>query len=1818
MACPTEETLAAWVGLNPSLEEAAARDHHLDRCDVCRQIVANLAALKGKPQRTDDVFGPPSRTNPAPGVGRGVDTNPGDPVTAAVDRVADYSLAIPDQIDHFQILRPLGKGGMGQVFLARDMRLGRRVAIKVINPKLIGSDAMRELFLREARTTAQFNHPHIVTVYHVGLVAGVPYLALEYLDGETLLARMKRDPPDIRESAHIAHAIALALVEAHLHRVLHRDLKPENVFLARDGRLRVLDFGLAIQGQGTMSLAPMGSAVGSDARPATRRPGGTPSYMAPEQWLNQQPTRATDIWALGVIHYQMIYGRHPFGNSSAAELKQRVVSTDPIAPLESMAGVPQGLLELIGQCLAKAPTERPTAENVASKLQQFLDESTTPDASAEHHPFRGLFPFAQEHRAYYFGRDPIIDAGVERLQHEGALTLVGPSGSGKSSLIQAGLIPRLRDQGYEAVLAIRPGAQPMRALSRALWRLWDEHGLAPDGDRASRNDEVGGLDPARMSEQPHALRLSLLRFCERARKRVVIVVDQFEELISAAEDADEAKSFLRAICALSGDIQDPLRVILALQDGFLGRLGESIELRQACSQVIVLPMPAADELLQTIRGPLRKSGYVFDDPCLAQEMVDSVTGEWGALAMLQHCCRQLWDRRAAEERLLTRRAYEELGGVVGAWVSYADGVVGTLSGAEHRLARTLLLRLAANDRTRRTLALTELLDGLPDTARVMVARLTDARLLVQLRATDPERADVEIGLIHPRLLPRWNTLRQWIDESRDELRALAEVRPAADLWARRGRRAEETWRGKTLAQARQVLDRCVQPVPEVIRSFVELGTRHEARLLRHRRLAIVTLFALVAAVALTATLAALRFAQQKKLIMAKEETARAGWAAAQENGAWAAIERGDHLEAAGRLRTALTLADSALSRMLWWRLQRSPQVWRRQLGSAVYAVAISPNGDSVAVGAQDKAIYVIDRHTAAVRILRGHPDQVISLRYCQGDRYLVAGTWSGHLAIWVRDALRPRLVQAHQGPITALDCASRARRLVTAGFDGRLQLWNTDTWSALRSVAGRGSVTAAAFLGRSDNLAYSTEQGIVGIWNTAEAEPAAPHTHRTAPNRSLASTPDGRHLAVGDATGTIRVIEIVSGREKSHLAGHDGTVYALRFGASGSQLYSGSHDGTVRIWNVATGQATRVLRGHAGPVRGIDLGQTGRFLASASYDKTARLWDLTKRAWPSGPSGHGKPVYALQFDPSGREIASGSDDGSIRLWDSTTGDERSVLRGHAGGVSDLAFRPDGKMLASVGHDKTVRLWTMGGPMRSRVLLGHTAALHALAYSPEGKLLASSGRDKTIRLWEANTGRPRAVLLGSSGAVRSLLFLSEGELLSATADGRIDLWDLKKHARVGTLDDHKAPVWALAFSWATRRIASGGDNRSVRITTMGDSGRSQSIRFPGRVYGIGFTPDGGSIAVAGSDPMVRLMSLDGTTHALLTGHRGEVNRVRVSHSGLIIATGGDDASVRVWSAKSGQPVWRTILMTLDPPSILTHRGLLALDRRAAPRPVTRPGAFWRKLIAVAPLTADVSGPTGCVQLADGVVEIWDLSLDRPLAAARFAPALRLLATPSGCAILVGTKLEFLIRSGARSTFADRVSAVSRIAGKQGILAATLSGLALVGTDDGRRTEAFVVSGTAQAITRAGGQVIAGFEHGTVAAFRESPQASQPELIFQDTPSAAVTRLIPGPAATVVAGFGDGSYGVWSARDGMRLLVDRLPGGISHLLARGGLLYVASELGHVRVVDLRVLVEEYCALLRRTWRSIPVVYRDGRIALARLDSSHRCSGTTSAGK
>ncbi|MGK3965070.1 protein kinase [Sorangium sp. So ce118] len=750
------------------------------------------------------------------------------------------------RIGHYELLRGLGQGGMGVVFLARDTRLARLVAIKLLT-RLSSLGVQR--FRVEAQATARCKHEHIVTIYEVNEHDGYPFMVLEYIEGQSLRSWMEQRKPagagEEVSTAPLPPSLAVdmmvpvvrALASAHASGIVHRDLKPENIMLDASGAIKVVDFGIAKLLE-EASLAAEGS-IGGDTR-LTRDGGiiGTLPYMSPEQWRGMEIGPASDVWAVGIMLHELVFGAHPLAPCSRMDLFKVPFLDEPMPEVGARHPGFGALGAIIDRCLKKSKAERfASAEALLAELVPLLPGRREIHLGADESPFAGLSSFQEADADRFFGRAQDLAGVVARLRNQPLIAIAGASGVGKSSLVRAGVIPALKRSGeaWEA-LVVRPGREPLRALSDlfshpAVTLSTDMQALVKDGGAETRAALL-----ERLRAEPGLLGAALRGWAARAQRRLVVLVDQFEELFTLGAPASERVAFLACLEGIADDASSPLRVVLSVRSDFIERLAEHAHFMAAMTRGLVfLPPMGREGLREALVKPVEAARHEIEDPGMVEGILDALETTRGALPLLQFTAAKLWEMRDRGRKLLTRASYEALGGVAGALASHADTVLAGMGEHQARLARAVLERLVTPERTRAVASLGELHELLGDPGEIerVVELLADGRLLAIERGSD--RAGSTVELVHESLIERWPTLKRWLDESQEDAVFLDRLRTAARLWDASGRAADTLWRGKIAEEARRFRERYGGELPERERLYVEAVLRLADQTQRRRR-----------------------------------------------------------------------------------------------------------------------------------------------------------------------------------------------------------------------------------------------------------------------------------------------------------------------------------------------------------------------------------------------------------------------------------------------------------------------------------------------------------------------------------------------------------------------------------------------------------------------------------------------------------------------------------------------------------------------------------------------------------------------------------------------------------------------------------------------------------------------------------------------------------------------------------------------------------------------------------------------------------------------
>ena len=1163
-------------------------------------------------------------------------------------------------------------------------------------------------------------------------------------------------------------------------------------------------------------------------------------------------------------------------------------------------------------------------------------------------PYRGLASFQAEDAAWFFGREDLTARLVRLATAAPAgipLAVVGPSGSGKSSLLRAGLVPSLRQSSGRRLALFTPGATPLRELARQLAMMAPaepDAGVPPDRllEAALRSDPgeaprilPGGADPAPL-----------------------MVVDQFEEIFTACRDEVEQHHFITAICALAGTAV----VVLALRADFYDRALRYPELARALQerQVVVVPM-TRPEVRRAIVEPAHLAHLDVDDGLVELLLRDlaphSPEGsppeaghEAGALPLLSHALLTTWSRSHGGR--LTVADYQASGGIQHAIARTADQVYESLDERQREIARRLFLRLVyvADDapETRSSVRLAELRDGPGEAASS--GEVLDRFVAERLITVDADTAQIT----HEALLTAWPLLRTWIDADREGLRLRRRLSDAARAWDEAGREPAALLRGGQLALARdwaadQVNRDSLSPLT---RSFVDAGIvqeRLEQTAERHRALRLRRLVAaLTVLVILTVALAGYSFQQRQAATSARDlATSARNTAQSREVAVEADQVRGQSAGLAAQLSlAAYRIAPTTEARASLLESSGSPaEAPLIDSPGVVQAVSLSPDHRVLAVAAADGTLRLWNVTRPGHPVSLGAPlraanrlQPLYAVAFSPGGSLLAAAGAGRTVMLWnMRAPGRPaELGSPLTGPastVYSLAFSTDGSLLAAGSADDTVRLWHV-AGPARPTPAGppltgpAQAVQSVAFSPDGSVLAAGSADKTVRLWNVSDpAHPKALGRPLTGPAQqvnSVAFSPDGRTLAAGGQDDKVWLWNVAAParpvRERP-LTGATDWVNAVAFSPDGRTLAAGSSDARVMVWNLAT---RRLAASLPQPQPVTSLAWDGGRLAAGDADGKVRIWVL-----PTPVLLTGGPANSAVYGDDGRLLAVGS--GTLELWNPATRTQLAAAAppGPAGTlVNAVAFLPGRPVLAAGYTDGMLQLWRIGAGDRSLTQLSRPLGasgkglVESTIFSPDGRLLATSGDDGTVRLWSVtNPADPRLVATrNDAGAeVYNVAFSPDGRTLAAaSADDFTRLWNVSQPGdptRIGKpLGGLASYAISVAFSPDGRTLAVGSADKTVRLWNVSDLARPVRLGRPltgpgGYVYSLAFSPGGQMLAAGVTDGTVWLWRVSDPAQprlvAALTGPAQQVWTVAFSPGGATVAAASNDGTVRLWDTRS---------------------------------------------------------------------------------------------------------------------------------------------------------------------------------------------------------------------------------------------------------------------------------------------------------------------------
>ncbi len=1419
----------------------------------------SLQQLHARVLRQDPALAGPTPTTPAPGPG-----------TASTDG---------RNLRGYELLERIGAGSVGVVYRAHQPSVDREVAIKVIRPELADDPGFVRRFELEAQTVARLEHLHIVPLYDHWREPGAAYLVMRWFRDGSLARSLRRGPWSLTPTVELIAQVASALGFAHRHGVTHLDVKPANVLLDRDDNAYLSDFGIA-------------RSVGG---PATTDADGESTYLTPDHVDDAPLTTATDVFALGLLTFEVLTGQHPYAGEPLDRSLRRVGDRPVPRVRQVRPELPERLDEVVRWATSLDPGSRPAdPERFALALREACGATpptTTSGPRPRRNPYKGLRAFQETDAHDFHGRDALVTRLLHELDRDPTarfVALVGPSGSGKSSLIHAGLLPALRDGALPGsehwfVTTLQPGGAPVAELERALQEV------ATDVDRGSPT-ATGDDRIVRMVE----------RVLPDDATQLLLVIDHLEQLFAPSVDGDEREAFTRGLHRAVHASGGRLRVVVALRGDYFDHalldpsLGDLVATR-------TLPVPSltSEELEQAIVAPARAAGLQPSRE-VVERVVSDVAHAPGALPLLQYALTELVER--SPDETLTAEVYGAIGGVHGALARRAEELYASLDTAGEQVVRQVFLRLVEVDAdgtlARRRVDRAEVV-GLARDGGVeeLVEAFGRHRLLTFDR--DPNTRDPTVEVAHEALLTAWDRLHRWIDDAADDLRLRQRLDRAVEEWEASDRRDDYLLTGNRLTDLEERVERSRLALTEAERGFLDASRAAEEE--RHRqerarrereevlerrsatRLRAVTVLSVIGAL-VAAGLSALAIEQRQRA-----ETQR---------------EIAEVQEQVAVVRALAAQADNELT--------EDPE---RSILLAAEAVEVAQDAGGEALAAAETSLRRAIRSSHLEYRLPSGGDASIA----PDGRIATLGT-DGTVTVWSPDSDESLVeldgqasspVLADPGDerslvtqVDGIDLSPDGSSLVVADGDQRGAIRTSSTGEIEVELEGRIALPSfspdgARVVGL---LVQDLDAGFdaartVGVWDTASGELLLRLEGHTTNVNDLAVAPDGGTVVtVNEAEGTwLWDLDTGETRWQARPGDEVPVTYSVAFHPDGDRLAVTTQDGPILLMDASTGDPAGRLTGHS--------------------------------TLPAG---------GLSFSDDGTRLVSSSQH-TVRVWDVETGEQRVALRGHTALPNGAAFGPDRDRLVTSSPDGSTRIWDIGvagGFELAGLPIGLESPMSLrTSFGPDGAI-ATVSPSRTVRLVDVpeldpagtlDAGHPIHIVEQSAdGSVVATAAVRNAEAPPEDWQDQVDVWETDDGERRHTIDGFDATHWGLALSRAGDVVATAGADGLIRVLdTHGGREVFSYAHDLGQVYHVAFTPDDERLIVGAQDAGFLLDATTGEKLHDLEGVGDSVITSAVVDDDRLVV-GDVSGTVRLWDLEDG-----SVIRTVVPADVGGH----LIDARA---------------------------------------------------------------------------------------------------------------------------------------------------------------------------------------------------------------------------------------------------------------------------------------------
>ncbi|MBP5974326.1 CHAT domain-containing protein [Brasilonema sp. CT11] len=1154
-------------------------------------------------------------------------------------------------------------------------------------------------------------------------------------------------------------------------------------------------------------------------------------------------------------------------------------------------------------------------------------------------PYQGLAAFGEEDAAFFFGRETFVNGLVEAVNKQPLVAVIGPSGTGKSSVVYAGLIPQLRMTGNWLIESFRPGNKPFYQLASALVRQ-----LVPEIDEIQQLRSAAGLEK-NIQQGSVTLDLITSRIKERnPGKRLLLFVDQFEELYTLCQKEEQerfADLMLQAIQHKS------LTLVFTLRADFYGFVLAYRPLRDALQQFTpqLLSAMNPEELHRAIEQPALKIEVQLETQ-LTQRILEDVGNEPGNLPLLEFALTRLWNKQ--QKRRLTHQAYDEIGGVKKALANHAEQIYQQLNEQEQKQARRIFVQLVRPG------------EGTEDTRRIatryevgdenwgLVSDLAGHKARLVVTGRDENLKEDTVEVVHEALIREWPTLREWMKKDR-LFRAWQErLRVIIREWEETKRDLGVLLRGVPLGEAEEKLKERREELSPSEQNFIQLSIelRDRDRQLEEER----RQQELEAARKIAQESEARRKAEEelrKQAVQTAEQETRARraiqtrnrltiglllaftilagyqWREAEIQGIQAQVNSSElsfnsnnELEA---LKTSLIAGEklkhswwqaifpdslksqtmTALDQTVYWLGERNK--WSAHTNT-IRNIQFSPDRDRqiIASASADNTIKLWDLKGNLLNTLKGHTDLVNSVSFSPDGKMLASASWDGTVKLWsINGDLLDDKRNAHKAKVYSVSFSPDGKMLASASWDGTVKLWNVNgsKLSLFKKIQPRPEILKTTNKDNNHNSNSLKQFDQVSF------------------------SPDGQLIAAGSDDGKVWIWDR-NGKLLTILSGHHKRVYAVSFSPDRKFLASSSGDNTILLWDAQKLNQIRTLGPHESdaqklkPIKTLDRHESdvfsiafsadGKTLISASQDNTIKFWRV-EDGKVLKTLVYNNPVRSVSINQDGL-LALGGLDFDIKLW-RTDGNDVISLTGHSQVLNNISLSHNSKTVATGGNDQQIKLWNKLNGKELRTLVGHESNIITTSFSPDDSILASGDSDGKIILWNPVNGTKYKVLKAHDKRVGNISFSPDGMILASVSDDKtIKLWNQKGNLIAPPFPEQKNEVKSISFSPDGKMIASG----SVDTITLWNVELRQPIQIlrghTGAVNSVSFSSDGKMLASGSEDKTIKIWSIpDGKELKTLQGHTAGINSVSFRPNSKMLASGSDDKTIKIWNAKTGEEI-----------------------------------------------------------------------------------------------------------------------------------------------------------------------------------------------------------------------------------------------------------------------------------------------------------------------